>query len=312
MRLDKLLFVGALILMAHSASAGEPLDFDKLWDYGDPAATEEEFRGLLPAAEASGDRSYHTQLLTQIARTLGLQRKFAEAHAVLDGVEPLATAELPVVRARYLLERGRLFNSAGEPEKAVPLFKEAWDFGRAQGLDFYAVDAAHMLAIAEPSERQAAWNEKALELAEASGDERARNWLGSLYNNMGMTYLDQRRHEEALAIFEKGWEWRRRRDNAEATRVAKWCVGHALRKLERYEEALELQRELEENSAAAEQPDGFVFEEIGECLLALDREEEARTYFRKAYAQLKEIGWIRESDPGRLERLEKLAQQEED
>src|SRR5205809_4269353 len=44
-------------------------DFDKLWDYQDPAGTEKKFRELLPAAEAAGDASYVAELLTQIART---------------------------------------------------------------------------------------------------------------------------------------------------------------------------------------------------------------------------------------------------
>ena len=62
------------------------LDFDSLWNYDDPAATEQQFRELLPAAESSGDKSYHLQLLTQIARAQGLQRQFEAAHQTLDGV----------------------------------------------------------------------------------------------------------------------------------------------------------------------------------------------------------------------------------
>ena len=49
----------------------DQLDFDAAWDYGDPAASEQRFRELLPRAEQDGDRSYHAQLLTQIARAQG-------------------------------------------------------------------------------------------------------------------------------------------------------------------------------------------------------------------------------------------------
>jgi hypothetical protein len=48
-------------------------DFDALWDYDDPAASERAFRALLPIAEASGDRNYHVELLTQIAQAEGLR-----------------------------------------------------------------------------------------------------------------------------------------------------------------------------------------------------------------------------------------------
>lgn len=54
-------------------------DFDSLWDYNHPAETERRFRELLPVATSSADRSYCAQLLTQIARTLGLQRRFDES-----------------------------------------------------------------------------------------------------------------------------------------------------------------------------------------------------------------------------------------
>src|SRR5688572_21565066 len=82
-------------------------NFDELWDYNDPATTEQKFRALLPRAEASADRFYHAQLLTQLARAQGLQRKFDEAHATLDQV---AQVDQPPARVRYLLERGRVFN----------------------------------------------------------------------------------------------------------------------------------------------------------------------------------------------------------
>jgi len=52
-------------------------DFDALWDYNNPAATEQQFRALLAQAKSSGNRDYHAQLLTQLARALGLHRRFA-------------------------------------------------------------------------------------------------------------------------------------------------------------------------------------------------------------------------------------------
>ena len=124
-------------------------DFDALWDYDRPAETENRFRQLLPA---HGDNpALRAELLTQIARAQGLLQRFADAHATLDAIEHQLDS-LPLrPRARYLLERGRVFNSAGDPARARPFFEEAFVLAAPdpQGV-FYAVDAAHMLAIVSP------------------------------------------------------------------------------------------------------------------------------------------------------------------
>jgi hypothetical protein len=83
-------------------------DFDKTWDFNDPAATERTFRELLPAAEESGDISYHAQLLTQIARAQGLQGRYDEAMATLNEVATMARDDMALVHLRELLERGRV------------------------------------------------------------------------------------------------------------------------------------------------------------------------------------------------------------
>jgi hypothetical protein len=51
---------------------------------------------------------------------------------------------------------------------------------------------------------------------------------------------------------------------------------------------------------------GFVFEEIGECLLALQRGEEAKPYFAKAYEVLSQDVWLVKNEPDRITRLKQL------
>ena len=128
-----------------------------MWDYNDPEKTEKDFRELLPESRASGDPEYHTQLLTQIARTHSLRRQFDEAHSILDDVQALLSDQTSIARIRYLLERGRTFNSAGDVESARPLFEEAWDLARGIGEDYHAVDAAHMLGICETGVKALRW-----------------------------------------------------------------------------------------------------------------------------------------------------------
>ena len=145
-------------------------DFDKLWNYQDAAATETKFRELLPATERSGEGSYRAQLLTQIARTQGLQDRFDDAHATLDSVEKMLTDDQKLARVRYLLERGRVFNSAGQHAKAMPLFEASRKLAEAEKFPSYAVDAVHMLAIAAPTTKeQIEWNLRGIERLEREG-----------------------------------------------------------------------------------------------------------------------------------------------
>ena len=98
----------------------DSVQLDLLWDWGDPAKSERQFREVgTPEA------------MTQVARALGLQKKYGEAHKTLDAIKP----EEPVVAARLILERGRLHNDLGEKEEALQCFREALTRSRAIGAD---------------------------------------------------------------------------------------------------------------------------------------------------------------------------------
>ncbi len=279
-------------------------DFDALWNYNDPVATEAKFRALLPEAKRVVGE-YHLELLTQLARTQSLQRKFAEAHAILDQVEQAPT-QTPRLRIRYLLERGRTFNSSGLREQARPLFLQAWELGSTSGEDNLAVDAAHMLGIVETGEESLLWNEIAIAHAEQSSDAKARNWLGSLYNNTGWTYHDMGRFDAALAKFQRALAFRQTQGNIDNIRIAKWSVARCLRSLKRVSEALAMQRELLAEFEAAGATDGYVFEELGECLRALGHDDEARPFFARAHNELSKDAYLAENEAARLERLRDL------
>ncbi|MCP4422775.1 MAG: tetratricopeptide repeat protein [Chloroflexi bacterium] len=287
-------------------------DLYELWNYGDPAATAVKFRNILPQAKEAGDVGYTIELLTQIARTESLQRRFAVAHTLLDEAEGMLIPDLPVPQIRIWLERGRTFNSAGEAETAVSTFKQAYELGRQSGeiADFYTIDAAHMLGIAMPTnDEQLEWNLLALGLTEETAVPRAQKWRGSLLNNIGWTYHDRGDFQQALTIFEEAYVWHKEyaQDKPEHISTARWCVGRTYRSLKRYDEALVLQRKLAaEHERLNKSPDGFVSEEIGECLLALDQADEARPYFAQAHELLTQMGWIAED---RLTRLKNLGEE---
>ena len=287
-------------------------DYD-LWDYDDLVASEVTFRALLPAAETTGNLSYAGEAQTQLARAQGLQRMFDAAHATLDRVEVMLPEARLRTRMRYLLERGRVYNTSGFPERASPLFREAWERSKhlpAEG--YYAVDAAHMLAIVGAPDEQIAWNQRGIELAMASDDDRVRWWCAELYNNLGWTYSEMGEYTGALTCYEKALEWRERREQRgkeRELRIARWNVGRALRMLGCYDEALALQRALlAEWEASGEEQAGYVSEELGECLLALARADESRPHFAHAYALLARDEWLREAQPERLARMKRLGE----
>ena len=281
-------------------------DFDALWDYSRPDQTETKFCEIL--LQIPEDDPAFLELLTQIARAQGLQRKFDHAHQTLDQVERRLGKVASRPRIRYLLERGRVFNSSGEAEKARPFFEGAFELAGQLDEDFYTIDALHMLAIVAPPGQDLALNLQAIQLAESSPEERARNWLGSLYNNTGWSYHDMGNYASALETFEKGEAWQMTKGRVNETRIAAWCVARTLRSLGRIEEALSGQMALHAELESVGERDGFVCEEIGECLLALERLEEARPYLLTAYDLLIQDAWLAEKEPDRLKRLKDLGE----
>ena len=126
-----LLFIGGCSLKKEPNKGINPFpNFDAMWDYQNPDVTEVKFKEILPllknSAEFTYDAEYHAELLTQIARAQGLQGKFAEAHKTLDEAEKLLTEDLKTAKVRYLLERGRVYNSSGFSEKAKPLLSKLY------------------------------------------------------------------------------------------------------------------------------------------------------------------------------------------
>ncbi|HEY3259465.1 MAG TPA: tetratricopeptide repeat protein [Pseudonocardiaceae bacterium] len=278
------------------------MDTQALWDFDRPAESEQRFRAALASGGAYSAEDVLV-LRTQLARALGLQRRFEEATAELSAVAADSSVS-PLVRTYLTLERGRVLRSSGDQLGAKPLFVNALETARSAGLDHLAVDAAHMLAITCEGDEQIPWARRALEIAESSTDPRARRWVASVTHNLGWTLHDLGHYDEALAMWERALATRvEQAGDAERVRIARWTVARGLRSLARYDEALAIQRSL-----AAEGPaDGYVNEEIGELLLALGQGHEAAPHFARAHALLSADTSLAESDPARLTRLATLA-----
>ena len=244
------------------------LDVASLWNYSDPAASEQRFRQAL--AGASGDDALELQ--TQIARTYGLRRRFAEARQILAGIEAAIPGAAAQPQVRYYLELGRTYASTTHEaqeitpetrEKARSAYTTAFDKAQAAHLDYLAIDALHMMNTvdADPAD-QLAWDQKALAYMEASTQDEAKKWEGSLRNNIGYAYHLAGRYDEALAQFGLSLAAHERAGRAAGVRIAHWMIARTLRFQGKPQEAIAIQLRLEREWNEAGNPDPYVYEEL--------------------------------------------------
>lgn len=102
----------------------------------------------------------------------------------------------PVVR---LCAEGMQAEGRGDLEAAKALFEQAWE---ARDDDYDASVAAHYVARHQESAADVLlWNERALEHADAVGDERVRGFYPSLYLNLGWAHEQLERPREAQRFY---------------------------------------------------------------------------------------------------------------
>ena len=177
---------------------------DRLWDFDNPELSEQRFREAM--ADEKYDADERAELATQLGRAIGLQGRFEEADALLDAIDG---EDEPTIGVRIVLERGRLLNSSGHAAMAVPLFEQAAELGDHLGEEFLAVDALHMLAIADADHAEL-WTRSALEYASTAHDPSTRRWMVALHNNLGWSLHGAGRLTEALVEFQLAEQWAER------------------------------------------------------------------------------------------------------
>ena len=287
-----------------------PPPWTTLWDFQNLGDTEQKLRDHLSETEQDRPVCYQIEVQTQIARSLGLQMKYADAHQLLDHVE----SELEVCGQRtciyYLLERGRVHQSSGEKNIAVGLFEQAWNLSVAACEEPLAMDAAHMVAIAAEPDVALRWSADAIALAEQSDNPLVTKWLGPLYNNTGWTYEEQGEFDQAMELFQKGLQFRLQQGWTPETVIALWTIAHTQRKQGKLDDAWNTLTQVAQRwHDLGEQPDGYTWEEQAECLLAQNKMSEAQPYFQKAWEILSGDEWLCANENSRLERLRQLAGQ---
>jgi hypothetical protein len=277
----KLLLALPALLMTGATMA---IDLNALWDFGKPAVSEERFRAAL--ATATGDDALI--LKTQIARTWGLRRDFERTRAVLAEVEPALKTAGAEARTRYWLELGRSYSSATHDDasqtddvkaRARAAYDNALAAAREGSLDYLAIDVVHMYAFVDrvPAE-ELKWADRGLAMMQASTQDEAKKWEGSLRSNRSWALNKLGRYDDALAEARLALTAREKQGRPGGIRIAHWTIANNLRLLGRLDEAREIQLRLEREWDEAKDPDPYVFEELEAIYKAQGNAERAAHY----------------------------------
>lgn len=242
--------------------------------------------------------------LTQKARQLGLAGDFNGGHALVDQALALAGND-PAGLAMCAIERGRLYNSAGQPGEALPSFHQAWRHARDAQAHDLAVDAAHMIAVAGKLDDAVEWT--GIALAYIAEHPETEQWRGPLLNNLGWSFFDAGRFEEALPIFERAVDVRRSRGQPRALRLAGYAVIRTLRALGRTGAALRLAQEIVGSADAEGEQVPYVYEELAGCYADAGSMDRSKFYAQRALAALASDTAFALQEPQRLARLRELA-----
>ncbi|MBN8689441.1 MAG: tetratricopeptide repeat protein [Armatimonadetes bacterium] len=266
---------------------------DELWDFSNPSESESRF---LSAADSESDPMNRAELLTQAARSMGLQKKFDDASALLNGVSQSLPAGDSIAKVRYHLESGRVLNSSRTGDRGLEHFLEASEMAARLDDNHLEIDAIHMLAIIGTPEQALALNLQAIDKAKRTTQPRARKWIGSLSNNLGWTYFDQGELRLALDQFQIAHEYFLSTGNDASKAIAKWTLGRVYRELGQHSLAIQMQRRVLELAP----DDGYCHEELALLNRLTGDPKKARYYAEKA------LPFIRENHPDELNRIQSL------
>ncbi len=266
-------------------------------------------------AEAAGRRSIQVEALAQVARCFSIQGQGERGESVLNRAAALARESEPLGWSRYRLVLGVYLRESGDRPRATETFMDLYEYCLGRGLHERAVNAAHMVATAADLETQLVWGRKGIAAAEAGGFQ---DWLGPLWNNLGWTYDDLGRYEEALHALIRARAYHYSGGDDHAKLVADWSVGHAHRMVGELPIAREWmtdvyvraeRRYAQEPTPSRAEWVGHAARELGEIEFAEGDVQRAADLVRTALTHLKEarmMEWDPEGFEALLERSRQL------
>jgi tetratricopeptide (TPR) repeat protein len=256
-------------------------------------------------AKSQNDQSALAETYAMISRTYLTTDKKEEGRPWIEKAAAIASTDKPLGWSRYLGVKGRFEWKDNNLEQATATFKQMYDYCHEHKLFERAVDAAHMVAITGSPDQQIEWGLMGIREAETGN---IIGWLGPLWNNLGATYEDQHRYQDALESYRKAREYHWRYGNEKNKLIADWAIGHTERLLGNLDTAAQWLRPV---LAWCERIDDIEFtgltqRELGEIELAKGNNQAALDYFQNATIKLKEAGMTDWDPDGYNVLLEKI------
>ncbi|MGF1681720.1 hypothetical protein [Photobacterium minamisatsumaniensis] len=185
-------FVSVVLLTPNTSSAAQEdvpychryMDFNfpdymALWNYDEPALTATTFFAMLNMASNSVDKTFYSELLSQIARTFVMRESYDDARHFLGQAELYLENAEPRAEVYYLREKARLFTATDKPREVEELLIHSWQIANKEKYDQLAIETA--LDISELKDLSLAkkidWQKKARALAGITIDPRAQKWI---------------------------------------------------------------------------------------------------------------------------------------
>lgn len=251
----------------------------------------EMYKKVAETARSEFNNSVEVEALSQMARMNLILGNHADGRSFLDEAKAKVSDSDPMGWSRYLGVKGRFEWKADSLEAAKKTFDDMYTYCNVNALYGRAVDAAHMVAIVSTDlNEQIEWAQKGIKAAEASESEQ---WLGPLWNNLGVTYHEHKMFDSALTAFEKAREYHWRFSGEVAKLFADYHVGMTYRLLGKLDEAGQWLRpvlawaERIENHSAI----GQACEDLGEIEIARGNKAEGLKFLKRARDEYKAAGF---------------------
>lgn len=156
-------------------------DYMALWNEDEPEITASTYFSMLNMAASSEDKTFLSELFSQISHTFVIREDFEQALYYLQQAEMYLDDAEPRARAYFLREKARYLTFTGQQEQAEGLLIEAWTISDHEQYEQLAIETALDLSgntIAQLNqEDRDYWRQTAEKLAASAQSERAKIWV---------------------------------------------------------------------------------------------------------------------------------------
>jgi len=284
---NSLILLSCILILASCSKKSIKLPpYDQYWKFASAKSTLQKFNELLPLAQKNGDAKYLAGLYTQLARANAINKNFDKAKMFLKRADSLITTNMKEQKIRYLLENGRLNYMLQDVDLADSYLNNAFELANSNSFDFYAVDAADMLARIRPQTKKM-WLTKSIDIAKTSNDSIVVNWVPRLKTDLAVMFFENQEFEKSSNLLKQVLNVYNKKNNLMGKIRTTWVLGKSLRHEKKYKQAIKLlsnTSKLDKKNATI--LDAYIFIELAKCYQKIDDKKNALAYFEKAWTIL--------------------------